>query len=217
MGYPLEDMDVKVRSGAWPVAKRSIDIVASGMALLLLTPLLIVIAIAVRLDSRGPVLFRQSRLGQGVEDFTVLKFRTMRTGMPDDIHREYIAKLVAGDPGAQGLKKLTEDPRVTRVGGMLRKTSLDELPQLFNVLGGHMSLVGPRPALRYELEHYLPHHYERFSVKPGITGLWQVSGRNQLGFHEMLDLDVEYARNGGLLLDLKILAKTPVAAVTGAA
>jgi lipopolysaccharide/colanic/teichoic acid biosynthesis glycosyltransferase len=208
---------VTVRSGAWPIVKRALDAAASAGALVLLSPLLAAIAAAVRIDSRGPVLFRQARLGQGLEEFTVLKFRTMHTGMPDDIHRQYIATLVAGGEEGEGLKKLTADPRVTRVGRLLRKTSLDELPQLFNVLAGRMSLVGPRPALEYELEHYQPRHFERFAVKPGITGLWQVSGRNRLGFGEMLDLDVEYARNASFLLDLEILVKTPVAAVTGAA
>jgi lipopolysaccharide/colanic/teichoic acid biosynthesis glycosyltransferase len=207
---------VRPRTGAWPAAKRALDLAGSAVALTLLSPLLALLAVAVRLDSRGPVLFRQARLGRELVEFTVLKFRTMHAGMPDDIHREYIATLAAGGEG-EGLKKLTADPRVTRVGRVLRKTSLDELPQLVNVLGGRMSLVGPRPALRYELEHYEPHHYERFSVKPGITGLWQVSGRNRLGFRAMLDLDVEYARHGGPLMDLRILAKTPVAAVTGAA
>jgi lipopolysaccharide/colanic/teichoic acid biosynthesis glycosyltransferase len=210
-------MDVEVRAGAWPAAKRIFDIAASATALLLLAPVLAVIGLLVRIDSSGPVLFRQTRVGAGLEDFTVLKFRTMHANMPDDIHRDYIAKLAAGEAAGDGLKKLTADPRVTRVGRTLRKTSLDELPQLVNVLRGSMSLVGPRPALRYELDHYEPRHYERFSVKPGITGLWQVSGRNQVGFHEMLDLDVEYARRGSLLLDLKILVKTPVSAVTGAA
>lgn len=208
---------IVVRTGAWPAAKRALDVLTSAGGLLLLAPLLLLVALGVRLSSRGPALFRQERLGQGLEEFSVFKFRTMRTDAPDDLHREYIAKLAAGEVEDETLKKLTQDPRVTRVGAVLRKTSLDELPQLINVLQGTMSLVGPRPALRYELEHYAPHHYERFSVKPGITGLWQVSGRNQLGFREMLELDVEYARTQSLLLDLKILAKTPWAAFRGGA
>ncbi len=208
---------VAARRGAWPAAKRMIDVAGSAAALVLLAPLLALIAVAVRLDSRGPALFRQVRLGRELAEFSVLKFRTMHVGMPDDIHREYIATLAASAGDEAGLKKLTADPRVTRVGRVLRKTSLDELPQLFNVLAGQMSLVGPRPALAYELEHYEPRHFERFGVKPGITGLWQVSGRNRLGFREMLDLDAQYAREGNLLLDLRILVKTPIAAVTGAA
>jgi lipopolysaccharide/colanic/teichoic acid biosynthesis glycosyltransferase len=130
---------------------------------------------------------------------------------------EYIAKLATGQADEEGLKKLTADPRVTRVGRFLRRTSLDELPQLVNVLVGNMSLVGPRPALEYELQHYQERHYERFAVKPGMTGLWQVSGRNLIGFTEMLDLDAEYARSSNLLTDLKILVKTPWAAISGAA
>jgi len=210
-------MQASVRSGLWPVVKRTIDVFASAVALLLLAPFLGLVALAVVLDSGGPVLFRQLRVGAGLEDFTVMKFRTMHRDTPEEPHREYISRLVHGEVDPEGLKKLTDDPRITRVGRMLRKTSLDELPQLLNVLRGAMSLVGPRPALRYELEYYEPRHFERFSVKPGITGLWQVSGRNELGFHEMLDLDVEYARRSGPLLDLKIIAKTPVAAVQGAA
>jgi lipopolysaccharide/colanic/teichoic acid biosynthesis glycosyltransferase len=204
------------RRGLWPAAKRAIDAGGSAAVLLLLAPLLALLALAVVIDSGGPVLFRQTRLGRRLEEFTVLKFRTMKADATPDAHREYIARLAAGGADEE-LKKLTADPRVTRVGSVLRRLSLDELPQLFNVLRGDMSLVGPRPALEYELEHYEERHFERFAVKPGMTGLWQVSGRNRLGFTEMLDLDVEYARTSGLLLDLKILAKTPMAAVSGAA
>jgi lipopolysaccharide/colanic/teichoic acid biosynthesis glycosyltransferase len=147
----------------------------------------------------------------------VLKFRTMKLGSTSEIHRAYIKKLATGQADDEGLKKLTTDPRVTRVGGFLRKTSLDELPQLVNVLLGQMSLVGPRPALEYELQYYSDDHYARFAVKPGMTGLWQVSGRNELGFAEMLDLDAEYARASNLGTDVKILVKTPAAAISKAA
>jgi lipopolysaccharide/colanic/teichoic acid biosynthesis glycosyltransferase len=205
------------RGGPWPAAKRAIDIAGSAVLLLLLSPLLVSIAAAVRLDSRGPVLFRQARLGRRLEEFTVLKFRTMKFGAPPDMHREYVAKLAAGQVDEESLKKLTADPRVTRVGRFLRRFSLDELPQLVNVLRGEMSLVGPRPALEYELEHYEDRHFERFAVRPGMTGLWQVSGRNRLGFAQMLDLDVEYARTSSFLTDVRILVKTPIAAVSGAA
>jgi lipopolysaccharide/colanic/teichoic acid biosynthesis glycosyltransferase len=133
------------------------------------------------------------------------------------MHQEYIKKLATGKADQDSLKKLTGDPRVTRVGQFLRKTSLDELPQLVNVFTGNMSLVGPRPALEYELQYYREEHYERFAVKPGMTGLWQVSGRNELGFTEMLDLDAEYARSSNLFTDVKILAKTPMAAISKAA
>ena len=208
--------DVSLRAGPWPAAKRAVDAAGAALILLLLSPLLALLALAVLLDSGRPVLFRQTRLGRRLEEFTVLKFRTMKADATPDAHREYIARLAAGN-AEEELKKLTADPRVTRVGAVLRRLSLDELPQLFNVLRGEMSLVGPRPALEYELEHYEDRHFERFSVRPGMTGLWQVSGRNRLGFNEMLDLDVEYARTTGPLLDLKILVKTPMAAVSGAA
>ena len=198
-------------------AKRAIDIVGAGFALVVLSPLLLVLAAAVVVDTGRPVLFCQTRLGRGLREFRVLKFRTMKLGSAPDMHMEYIAKLATGQADEEGLKKLTADPRVTAVGRFLRKTSLDELPQLVNVLLGNMSLVGPRPALEYELQHYRDTHYERFAVKPGMTGLWQVSGRNTLGFTEMLDLDAEYARSGTFLTDLKILAKTPGAAISGAA
>jgi lipopolysaccharide/colanic/teichoic acid biosynthesis glycosyltransferase len=197
--------------------KRLIDIAGSALALLVLSPLLLLLVVAIVVDSGRPVLFRQARLGRGMREFTLLKFRTMKPGSSPEMHRQYIAKLAAGYAGEESLKKLTADPRVTRIGRLLRRVSLDELPQLFNVLRGDMSLVGPRPALEYELEHYDQRHFERFEVKPGMTGLWQVSGRNALGFTEMLDLDVEYAHAAGVALDMKILAKTPFAMVRGAA
>ena len=205
------------RGGPWMAAKRAIDIVGAGLGLLLLSPVLLALAAAVVVDTGRPMLFRQIRLGRGMREFRVLKFRTMKLDSAPDMHMEYIAKLATGQADEEGLKKLTADPRVTTVGRFLRKTSLDELPQLVNVLMGNMSLVGPRPALDYELQYYDESHYERFAVKPGMTGLWQVSGRNTLGFSEMLDLDAEYARSSTLLTDLKILAKTPRAAISSAA
>ena len=198
-------------------AKRAMDVIGSAVCLVLLSPLLLLLAIAIVVDSGRPVLFRQVRLARGMREFRVLKFRTMKLGATPEMHREYITKLATGQADADTLKKLTGDPRVTRVGRFLRRTSLDELPQLLNVLIGNMSLVGPRPALDYELEHYQQRHFQRFAVKPGMTGLWQVSGRNELGFTEMLDLDAEYATSGNLLADVKILAKTPMAAISKAA
>jgi len=184
------------------------------LLLLMFMPLLAFLAVLVRLDSPGPVLFRQQRQGLHRRPFTVFKFRTMSDGAAADLHRRYIAQLAEEGPAPAGtLNKLTADPRVTRAGRVLRASSLDELPQLINVVRGEMSLVGPRPALDYELAHYRPEHFERFAVRPGITGLWQVSGRNALGFYEMLELDSEYARRQGPLLDAAILARTPVALV----
>jgi lipopolysaccharide/colanic/teichoic acid biosynthesis glycosyltransferase len=201
------------RHGAWPAVKRSIDVVGAATALVLLSPLMAVVAVAVRLDSRGPAFFRQERLGREGRPFRVVKFRSMHVGVSDAPHRSYIARAAAGDDAADEIKKLAVDARVTRVGRLLRAASVDELPQLVNVLRGDMSLVGPRPALGYELEHYAPRHFERFLVRPGLTGLWQVSGRSRLGFSDMLDLDVEYARCAGLRTDLVILAKTPAALI----
>ena len=183
----------------------------------MLSPLFLVLALAIVLDSGRPVFFRQIRLARELREFRVLKFRTMKLGASSEMHQEYIKKLATGQFDDESLKKLTADPRVTRVGAFLRKTSLDELPQLVNVFVGNMSLVGPRPALEYELQYYKDGHYERFAVKPGMTGLWQVSGRNELGFTEMLDLDADYARSSNVLTDIKILAKTPMAAISKAA
>jgi lipopolysaccharide/colanic/teichoic acid biosynthesis glycosyltransferase len=197
--------------------KRAIDVIGSLICLLLLSPLLIAIAIAIVLGTGRPVLFRQIRLGREMREFRVLKFRTMKLDSAPDLHMAYIAKLATGQADDDALKKLTQDPRVTRIGRFLRRFSLDELPQLVNVLRGDMSLVGPRPALEYELRHYDERHYERFAVKPGMTGLWQVSGRNTIGFTEMLDLDIEYAGASNLVTDVKILVKTPLAAISGAA
>jgi lipopolysaccharide/colanic/teichoic acid biosynthesis glycosyltransferase len=211
--------------------KRAVDLSAGLTLIVLLLPVMLVVALAVKLGSRGPVLFRQRRLGRDMKPFTVLKFRTMAADSSPELHKRYIAELASaepngsepnGYPAANGngngsasaeMKKLTADPRVTTVGRVLRRTSLDELPQLFNVVGGSMSLIGPRPALDYELEHYRPMHYKRFDVRPGITGLWQVSGRNRLGFHEMLDMDVEYSEDATLATDIRILVRTPIAAV----
>jgi lipopolysaccharide/colanic/teichoic acid biosynthesis glycosyltransferase len=197
--------------------KRAMDVVGAALLLLVLAPLFLVLAVAIVIDTGRPVFFRQVRLGRGLREFRVLKFRTMKADATSDMHMDYIAKLATGQADENSLKKLTGDPRVTTVGRFLRRTSLDELPQLVNVLLGSMSLVGPRPALDYELQHYQERHFERFAVKPGMTGLWQVSGRNTLGFTEMLDLDAEYARSSNLLTDLKILVKTPAAAVSSAA
>ncbi len=192
--------------------------VASGV-LVAASPLMLAAALAVKLDDGGPVFFRQCRYGRDQRPFMMLKFRTMSFGAPSGVHHDFIARLAAGGRSeASGeLCKLTDDPRVTRVGRWLRRLSLDELPQLLNVLLGDMAVVGPRPAIPYELEFYEPRHYERFWVRPGLTGLWQVSGRSRLGFLEMLDLDVEYVQRKGLALDLAILARTPMAMVRAAA
>ncbi len=204
----------RAKARPWVLAKRIAEPVLAFVMLLALLPPLLLIAVAIRLDSRGPVLFRQRRQGLGMREFTVFKFRTMAPDASPELHRRYIAELMAaeGEPdGEDGeLKKLTNDPRVTRVGAFLRRTSLDELPQLLNVVAGQMSLVGPRPAIDYELDHYDAIHFDRFLVRPGLTGLWQVSGRNELGFRQMLELDARYARESGPVMDLQILMRTPI-------
>lgn len=195
--------------------------------LVVLVPLLGAIAVLIRLDSSGPVLFRQRRVGRDAEPFMVNKFRTMQHGATHERHREFVLGLISGDEpcqdgdhtpktGASGpYYKMVSDPRVTRFGRLLRRSSLDELPQLWNVLCGQMSLVGPRPAIPYEVEHYPAHWFARFEVKPGITGLWQVSGRSEVTLEEMVKLDVEYARRRSPWLNLWILVRT-VPAVLGA-
>ncbi len=209
-GVPLELPPATLSRVAWTATKRSFDFAASLVGLIVLLPVLLAIAALVKLDSPGPALFRQRRFGHELRPFTLWKFRTMQDGADPKLHQQYIEQLATQPTADDGeLKKLTNDPRVTRVGAVLRKLSLDELPQLVNVLLGHMSLVGPRPAIEYELEHYEPRHYERFNVKPGLTGLWQVAGRNELGFNEMLDLDVEYSRTAGPLMDARCLVLTP--------
>jgi lipopolysaccharide/colanic/teichoic acid biosynthesis glycosyltransferase len=197
------------QSRASAIACRTLDLVVALVALVLLTPLLLAIALWIRLDSRGPALFRQERRGHGMKPFVVNKFRSMQVNTPNDEHVAYVQSLIAGDAERkETLFKLVADERVTSAGRVLRKSSLDELPQLLNVVRGNMSLVGPRPCLDYELEKYPQHAFGRFSVKPGITGLWQVSGRSQLSFDEMIALDLDYARQRSFRFNVKILLRT---------
>jgi exopolysaccharide biosynthesis polyprenyl glycosylphosphotransferase len=203
--------------------KRTMDVVGSAMALLMLAPLLMLIAAAIKASSKGPVFFKQKRVGQHGECFTFLKFRSMYVNNDASQHQKYVRQLIAGqaakspssDPNG-GVFKLTNDPRITRVGRFLRRTSLDELPQFLNVLRGEMSLVGPRPAIPYEVEAYDIWHRRRvLEAKPGITGLWQVQGRSRVGFDEMVRLDLRYVRSWSPWLDLKILLQTPKAVMDG--
>jgi lipopolysaccharide/colanic/teichoic acid biosynthesis glycosyltransferase len=191
---------------------RLMDMVVAAVLLVVLGPLLLLIAALVRATSPGPALFRQSRIGFGERPFVMLKFRSMVAGCDDAVHRDFVSRMLGGeDPRSTAgdhLYKLGGDRRVTPLGRVLRATSLDELPQLVNVLRGEMALVGPRPALAWEVRLYQPHHHERFAVKPGITGLWQVSGRSRLTISQALELDVEYARRRSLAVDVWILVKT---------
>ncbi|HEY0576082.1 MAG TPA: sugar transferase [Pseudonocardia sp.] len=185
------------------------DLTVTIVALLALAIPLIVIGLVIRWTSVGPALFQQRRVGYGGKTFTMYKFRTMRTGVGDEMLRELIAAELRGeDTSVDGSYKLDGDPRVTPIGAFLRKTSLDELPQLINVLFGDMSLVGPRPCLEWEARMFPSEFQPRFSVRPGITGLWQVSGRSTVSTLEMLHLDLTYVRTRNLIGDLSILVRT---------
>ncbi len=192
--------------------KRAFDIVVSAVALLLAAPVMAFIAWRVKRDSPGPVFFRQERLGVGMREFTALKFRTMKIGTDQDEHRRYIQQTAESGVGTNGngLFKLERKDAITSSGRWLRKTSLDELPQLINVLRGEMSLVGPRPCIPYETETFKPHHFDRFLVPAGITGLWQVTARAHSTFAEALEMDVAYARGWSLGLDFRLLLRTPL-------
>jgi lipopolysaccharide/colanic/teichoic acid biosynthesis glycosyltransferase len=208
--------------GQW-AAKRALDIAGALVGIIVFSPLMALIATAIRLTSPGPALFRQVRLGRNGTPFVLYKFRSMHSGVDDRIHRQFMADLIEGrheavnqgHPG-QPLYKIKADPRVTPVGRVIRRTSMDELPQFFNVLKGEMSLVGPRPCLAYEAENYEPWQLRRLlGVKPGITGLWQVYGRSRTGFADMVRLDIHYTRVWSPALDLRILLKTVLAVLHG--
>jgi lipopolysaccharide/colanic/teichoic acid biosynthesis glycosyltransferase len=199
-----------------PVARRVVDLAVVVMALLVLAIPMLLIATAIKWGSPGPAFYRQQRIGRGGRPFTMYKFRTMRVGGSDAQHRELIARELRGeDTSVDGSWKIDCDPRVTRVGSFLRRTSVDELPQLLNVLAGQMSLVGPRPCLDWEAEMFPAKFAERFDVPPGLTGLWQVSGRSTMGTLEMLELDLAYVRSWSFWSDLGILLRTVPALLKG--
>jgi len=199
--------------------KRTVDIVGSLIAIILLSPLFLVIALIVKCTSKGPVFFCKKRLGKNGREFSFYKFRTMWTNNNPEIHRQFVANLISGTAQAEqndGLYKIKNDPRITPVGRFLRRTSLDELPQFFNVLLNDMSLVGPRPPLSYEFEKYCAWHTRRIlEVKPGITGLWQVEARSLTTFDDMVRIDIRYARARSFWLDLRIMLRTPGAMFSG--
>jgi len=208
---------MRVRERLWveKLIKRCVDLAASLLVIVVGFPFFLAIAALIKLTSQGPVFFSQQRVGEGGRPFTLFKFRTMRQGADDTIHREFTRSFIQGrmsnsslDEKSPSVYKLTNDPRVTAVGNFLRKTSLDELPQFINIFKGEMTLVGPRPPLHYELEHYEEWHKLRLRVKPGLTGLWQVSGRSSVPFNEMVMLDLYYIEHWSLLMDLKIMLRT---------
>lgn len=215
--------------------KRLFDVVIALLLLILLLPVMLLITILIKLDSSGPILFVQKRVGARrqmkngqifwqIKNFSFYKFRTMKNNTGDDLHQQFMQAYIAGDearmaelqpdPEASTAFKLTNDPRVTRIGEFLRQTSLDELPQLWNVIKGDMSLVGPRPPIPYEVAMYSPEHLKRLAASPGITGLWQVSGRCETSFDELVALDIEYIQKQSLWLDFKILLMTATAIIS---
>ncbi|RJO60196.1 sugar transferase [candidate division WS5 bacterium] len=202
-----------------PVWKRSIDIAFAVTGIIFLFPFLLLIALLIKIVSPGPIFFKQERVGFGGKIFTMFKLRTMAHNTDTTIHKEYLASLINADENDNGtgstrvMKKIENDSRVVPFGKILRSSGFDELPQLINVLLGDMSLIGPRPPIPYEVDQYKNWFSDRFDIVPGLTGLWQVSGKNNLTFHEMIRLDIQYIRNHSFWLDLKILLLTPVAII----
>ncbi|MBN1759213.1 MAG: sugar transferase [Chitinispirillaceae bacterium] len=203
------------------VLKRSIDIVGSILGIVLFLPVFLIIPLIIKLTSEGPVFFKQRRVGRFGKTFVCLKFRTMKKSNDDTIHREFVKKFInsseaANSQSPEAIFKIEEDPRVTRVGRFLRKTSLDEIPQFFNVLAGQMSIVGPRPAIPYEVHEYSVWHYRRvFETKPGLTGIWQLNGRSRTDFNNMVRMDIQYINSWSVFKDLKLIIATPLAMVGG--
>jgi len=213
----VSPVGTRFRERMWAerLVKRSIDVASASLVMVLGFPFFLAVALLIKLTSWGPVFYSQLRIGERGEVFTLYKFRTMRQGADDAIHREFTRSFIEGrmsnsslDEKAPSVYKLTNDPRVTSIGNFLRKTSLDELPQFINILKGEMTIVGPRPPLQYELEYYEEWHKLRLEVRPGLTGLWQVSGRSSVPFNEMVKLDLYYIEHWTLLLDFKIMMRT---------
>ena len=208
-------VDARSLSGVGGSVKRLLDVTAALLLTLLLLPLFLILSLLVKRSSPGPIFYVQERLGLNGRPFLFFKFRTMRMDTDDNVHRRFAAMFINGDRegccehnGGKPIFKIELDPRVTGIGRFLRRSSLDELPQLLNIIRGDMSLVGPRPPISYEIENYRPWHFERLKVLPGLTGLWQVTGRSRVTFDEMVHLDLHYINNWSLLLDLKILLRT---------
>ena len=202
-----EETKTTLHSSESPIWKRGLDIACIVLALPALGLLFSLIALWIKLSSRGPVLFRQERVGLGGRTFVCLKFRSMKVGADAQLHKDYLKQLQHTETPMTKMD-VHGDPRLIPLGALLRSTGLDELPQVINVLRGDMSLVGPRPCIPYEAEDYLSWQKERFKTLPGLTGLWQVNGKNQTTFNEMINLDITYVRNKSLRLDIKIIFKT---------
>jgi lipopolysaccharide/colanic/teichoic acid biosynthesis glycosyltransferase len=211
-GLPMIRLGSQKSTFLFNKIKHGLDALVVLPALLVLLPLFLVVAAAIKLNSPGPVFFRTKMMGRNGKSFTMYKFRTMLADTSHEPHKDYVKRLINGqireNSGKGGVFKITEDQRVTSVGKLLRKFSMDELPQLINVLKGEMSLVGPRPCLPYEYEIYKDWHKKRLSVRPGITGVWQVAGRSAVAFEDMVLLDLYYIYNRSLSLDANILYET---------
>jgi lipopolysaccharide/colanic/teichoic acid biosynthesis glycosyltransferase len=213
---PLAEAAGAATSPLTEAAIRALDLVVAVAMLIVLAPLLLIVAATIKADSAGPIIFRQRRFGRNLEPFSVAKFRTMHHGADAEAHRAHVERMIApSGQTAQPMEKLSGDSRVTRVGSFLRRTSIDELPQLWNVVRGEMSLVGPRPPVQYEVDKYPAEAFRRFAVRPGLTGLWQVRGRSTLTFRQMIELDTEYVERRSLPLNLKILLLTLPAVIHG--
>lgn len=204
-----DNMDLKInqekinKQYGYRILKRSFDIIASAIGLIILSPVFFVVAIAIKCDDGGPVFYDQIRVGKNGKEFKMYKFRSMRVNAEDEIEELKEHSEVDG-----AMFKMKNDPRVTRVGKFIRKTSIDEFPQLLNVFLGQMSIVGPRPPLPREVADYTQYDKQRLYVKPGCTGLWQVTARNSVGFQEMVNIDLNYIQHRSIWLDLKIIIKT---------
>jgi exopolysaccharide biosynthesis polyprenyl glycosylphosphotransferase len=211
-GIPMIRLCSQRNSSLFNKIKYALDAVITLPTTMLLLPLFASIAVAIKANSKGPVFYRANAIGKNGKPFTMYKFRSMHVNGGSDIHKDYVTRLIKGEirPETEGGRplKVTEDPRITKVGHLLRKTSLDELPQLLNVLRGEMSLVGPRPCLPYEFEIYRDWHKKRLGVRPGITGLWQVAGRSEVAFEDMVLLDLYYVYNRNFSLDMNVVYET---------
>jgi lipopolysaccharide/colanic/teichoic acid biosynthesis glycosyltransferase len=210
--FPMEMMEKLTDKNKLPLWKKSMDVTVSLITLIILSPLLLTVAILIKYVSPGPIFFRQERVGQGGKIFNFLKFRTMHCNSDESMHRQHAKDFIKcdGDSDKPMAKLDKRDSRIIPFGYFIRQSCIDELPQLINVLRGEMSLVGPRPCIPYEAEEYLQWHARRFDVTPGMTGLWQVSGKNRTTFKEMIRLDIEYSQSRSLFFDLFIIAKTPL-------
>lgn len=220
LGYTLQvaaaERSAHLQWSLYPALKRILDIAIASTMLVVFAPVMVLVALVIKLDSPGPVIFKQTRIGKDHRPFTFYKFRSMFYKSDTTVHQQFVKNLInGGAPAAANTYKMSGDRRITRVGAILRKTSLDELPQLFNVLDGSMSMVGPRPPIPYEVAEYKDWHHRRLAITPGITGLWQVQGRSLVAFDDMVKMDIAYGERRSILLDLALIVQTIPAVLSG--